>query len=337
MKRILVTLLVLLSMIALIQFSPTVPQAFAVPNVLQKATLTFNAPSNSTTAVSAYGTITVKVFTNPMTTAHDVKIYFNTANANFTNCPRTSGTAANASSTGTFTCNYQLETLTNTTTTTYHFQATASLTGGPNLPYLTTQTATSGVFSLNAGPALVQIPLVAGWNLISLPIVPASTAILNVLASQAAGANLTIVWAYKGGSWKSATLTAAHTFTGPLSTMQDGVGYWIYMTKADNLTVVGSIFPLPPATPPSYPLSAGWNLIGFKPEPTILSENVTFYLQSLGTKYDNNSVWTYSNSLGTWTRNACGYAPVGLPTCAYVLTPGEGLWVYMTAAGTLYP
>ncbi|MGA8904862.1 MAG: hypothetical protein WB661_07630, partial [Candidatus Bathyarchaeia archaeon] len=150
---------------------------------------------------------------------------------------------------------------------------------------------------------------------------------------------------YQNGKWFGAKLTGsvlAGIAPNPLTTMQDGLGYWVLMNKADNLFVVGSVFlipppPAPPTTPPSYSLLAGWNLIGFKPEPTIGPENVTFYLQSLGTRYDNRSVWTYSNSLGTWTRDTCDYAPGGLPTCTYNLNPGEGLWVYMAVAATLYP
>lgn len=129
------------------------------------------------------------------------------------------------------------------------------------------------------------------------------------------------------------SLTAAHTFSGSLTTMQDGFGYWIDMTKLDSLFVVGTIFPLSPALPPSYPLSAGWNLIGFKPEPNVnvppptTTETVATYLQSLGFSYDPNSVWLYNNTTGIWKRAA------GTDT----LSPGNGLWIFLSAAKTLYP
>jgi hypothetical protein len=108
--------------------------------------------------------------------------------------------------------------------------------------------------------------------------------------------------------------------------MQDGVGYWIYMTQPDMLYVPGYVIP-PAASPPSYSLTLGWNLIGFKPQPTIGPETVGAYLTSLGTKYDSSNVWIYNNSLGTWTRANSGQS----------ILPGQGIWVYMNTAATLYP
>ena len=59
-----------------------------------------------------------------------------------------------------------------------------------------------------------------------------------------------------------------------LTTMVDGLGYWINMTHADTLYVLGYVI-LPASSPPTYSLSTGWNLIGFKPGPTIQSEPVS--------------------------------------------------------------
>ena len=50
---------------------------------------------------------------------------------------------------------------------------------------------------------LASIGLVAGWNFISLPIVPLSTAIKTVLNDLIVAHNFTIVWSYQGGVWKS--------------------------------------------------------------------------------------------------------------------------------------
>ena len=343
MKRILVTLLVLLSTIALTQFSPniSIPQAYAI-NPLTSVTLSLSAgptaEANNTVAAGAYQTILVKVVTSPTTLEKDAQLNI-TVNGNFIVCPSTLNGlfTDNATSTGMYSCHYQIENLANATfpypnaASTYTFMATARITGTPGGPFA----LNSGTTILIVGPNVVQIPLVAGWNLISLPVVPANTGIATVLASQAAGANLTIVWSYQSGAWKSATLNSiTHVFSGLLNTMQDGRGYWIYMTKADNLFVLGAVFAPPPALPPSYSLSIGWNLIGFKPQPTVdlppstTTVSVDTYLQSINTFYDTNNVWVYSNSGGTWTR-ATGSTP---------LTPGTALWIYMLAAGkTLYP
>ncbi|MGA8858048.1 MAG: SBBP repeat-containing protein [Candidatus Bathyarchaeia archaeon] len=172
-----------------------------------------------------------------------------------------------------------------------------------------------------------EVSLVQGWNLISLPIVSANTAIGTVLASQIAAGDFSIVWSYQGGAWKSATLNpTTHTLSGTLTTMQDGAGYWILMTRADNLFVVGNVFGPPPALPPSYPLSAGWNLVGFKPEPDprATTETVSVYLTSISGDYDASNVWVYT---GSWVR----------ATSTTMLTPGEAMWILMTTPATLRP
>ncbi len=181
---------------------------------------------------------------------------------------------------------------------------------------------------------LASIGLVAGWNLISLPLIPVNTAIAKVLNDLIAAHNLTIVWSFQAGVWKSFTPPS----TGTLTTLVDGLGYWILVTAPSRLIVLGGYVIAPAMAPPTYSLSAGWNLVGFKPQPDpAASENVTFYLQSLGNKYDNNNVWIFNNAPGTWTRATCDYAPGGLSACTQNLSPGQGFWVYMKAAGTLTP
>ena len=184
----------------------------------------------------------------------------------------------------------------------------------------------NGVIVDPGGPAVPNlsyvISLVPGWNLISLPLTPISTAIGTVLGSQISSEDFSIIWGYSGGKWSSATQSGGK-ITGTLTTIQDGLGYWIYMTKADNLTVVSSGFATPPTTPPSYPLGVGWNLVGFTPEPTIGQESTSSYLSSLDGNYGH--IYLYDNSLGTWAEN---------PTS---LQPGQAVWVYVTAPATLTP
>ena len=170
------------------------------------------------------------------------------------------------------------------------------------------------------------ISLVAGWNLISLPLVPANPAIGTILYWQIAAGDFTVVWSYQAGKWVNAVLTAGK-LSGPLTMMQDGFGYWIYMTKSDTLFVVGNVISPPPATPPTYKLSAGWNLLGFKPQPTVAPETVSTYLTSISGNYNTNNVWLYDNPTGTWIR-ATGASPIPV---------GEALWVYMTTPAALRP
>ncbi|MGA8905543.1 MAG: hypothetical protein WB661_11120, partial [Candidatus Bathyarchaeia archaeon] len=70
-----------------------------------------------------------------------------------------------------------------------------------------------------------------------------------------------------------------------------------------------------------------WNLIGFKPQPMVVSETVGTYLSSIIGDYNVNSVWLYDNPTGSWIR-ATGSTPIPV---------GEALWVYMTTPATLRP
>jgi len=167
---------------------------------------------------------------------------------------------------------------------------------------------------------LASIGLVAGWNLISLPVVPLTSAVGNVLAGLIASNGLAIVWSFQGGSWKFFTPTGSPTLT----TMVDGLGYWLYVTHAYTLLVLGFTV-VPGATPPVYALTAGWNLVGFKPVSPSQNETVGAYLASISGKYIIAGV--YDNLNATWL--------VGNPNLQ--LAPGEAMWLFTTASATLIP
>lgn len=101
---------------------------------------------------------------------------------------------------------------------------------------------------------LATISLVAGWNLVSLPLVPLSTKIGSVLGGVDPANNVTVVESFQGGGWKVFTPPNK----GSLTTMVDGVGYWIYMAHPAVFRILGYVIP-PGAAPPTYKLTAGWN------------------------------------------------------------------------------
>ena len=279
----------------------------AAPPAITSVTVT--APANNTSVVGTYVSIAVTVVTNPATIEKDalVSVFVNSTSPV---CP-----ATNASISGLFSCGYQV-----TAAGRYEVNvtATANLPSGP-------VTKLSANYYFTAGQLVQAIPLVAGWNLISIPLVPASTAIGTVLASQVASKDVTIVWSYQSGIWYSAFLSSG-LLVGSLTTMKDGFGYWVYMTKADTLYAMGYVIQ-PASSPPAYSLSIGWNLIGFKPQPTVGQETVGAYLTSLSTKYDPNNVWIYDNPTGTWSR----------ANSATNINPGQALWIYLSGAAILYP
>ena len=268
------------------------------------ASVTVTAPANSTAITGTYVPIKVNVVTSPTSFEEyaNLSVFVNSTTQV---CP-----LKNSTSSGLYSCTYQVE-----TAGTYEVNVTATIT----LPSGSVSLS-SGNYYFTTGPVVQQIELVQGWNLISTPITPANTAIGTVLASQIAGEEFTVIWSYQGGKWLEATLSRGK-LTGTLTAIKDGYGYWIYMTMEETLYITGNVIPPPPASPPSYPLNMGWNLVGFTPEPTVGSEATSTYLSSLGGNY--NRVYLYS--AGTWTEN---------PTD---LTPGQAVWIYVTAPATLRP
>ena len=120
--------------------------------------------------------------------------------------------------------------------------------------------------------------------------------------------------------------------------MVDGRGYWGYAKVPFNLNfasnqeptwggLVGAVIP-PASPPPSYSLVAGWNLLGFKPQPDpTANENVATYLNSITGSYDTNSVWIYDNVSRGWFR----------ADATYSLQPGQAIWVLVVTPATVKP
>ena len=218
-----------------------------------------------------------------------------------------------------------------TTNSSYGFSQnipTSSLSQGSYCVVLTTCTAFPNCGSLKTisdpltvTPAAIQ--LMAGWNLISLPVVPVNSDIASVLGS--IFANVTMVWGYSAATKTWSYFKPGPPASGSLTTMTDGNGYWISMTKPDVLYVNGTVIP-PGSAPAAYRLSAGWNLVGFKPQPDpTVSETLSTYLSSISGDY--SAVWLYDNPTGTWIR----------ATSSTSIPVGEALWVYVTIPNTLRP
>ena len=167
------------------------------------------------------------------------------------------------------------------------------------------------------GQISYSIQLHSGWNLISLPIMPDDSDVLDVMSS--VDENWNSVWSYEAGNWKRYDLTGPG-FLNDLTTMEPGKGYWINMKSDDTLSVSGS-----EPMVKSIPLSAGWNLVGYN---SLSSMSTTDAMSSVAGNW--NSVWSYEN--GNWKR----YDLTG-PDFLNDLTtmePGKGYWIDMKSSDT---
>jgi len=160
------------------------------------------------------------------------------------------------------------------------------------------------------------LSLVEGWNLVSLPLIPQTTNITEIL--EPILDKVDSVWYYdaQAGEW----LTYDPDGPSDLFTMEDGKGYWIKMKGDAEVVVVGSEFLPPPASWPEYTVVEGWNLIGFKSMDAMTADE---YLSSIEDKWAK----LYTVEQGRLIR-----VPGGQD-----MEPGRGYWIYCTEAGRIAP
>ena len=175
-----------------------------------------------------------------------------------------------------------------------------------------------------------NITLYEGWNLVSLPLIPTSNNITDVLAGISGAGNVTQVWAFDptlmpGDPWLSYYPWVAWS-ANELQEMNDGVGYWVVMDGAGTLTVNGQCMPDPGELPPMYGVYSGWNMIGMK---SITTRDHDDYLANVDGKY--TVIWGFDTD--TEIYDLVFPSPPG----SGVLTPGAGYWVWLTEDGMIIP
>jgi hypothetical protein len=118
------------------------------------------------------------------------------------------------------------------------------------VPMSTSRTVTATFTGTTPASSLA---LLAGWNLVSLPLQPANTAIASVLSD--VSGFYSILWAYPSQSWKFYDPNDIEGST--LKTMEAGKAYWVKMTEGKILATSGA------APSASLSLATGWNLVGY--------------------------------------------------------------------------
>ncbi len=164
----------------------------------------------------------------------------------------------------------------------------------------------------NAPLTSVSIPLQAGWNLISIPLVPSNTGLPAILSS--ISGKYISVWGYKNGKW--ASYIPDDPVFSDLTAMNAGWGYWIKMSQSGTLTVSGT------AATTAVSLVSGWNLIGYNASGT---RSVESALSSISGKY--LTIWAFIDE--KWQV----YDPASpIFSDLEQMKPGYGYWINATVS-----
>ena len=179
--------------------------------------------------------------------------------------------------------------------------------------------------------------LLAGWNLMSFPSDPISNGIGNVFTNTGIDQVVAYDAMSKGSPWQVATKdSASGTFSGSLSSIHSGHGYWVHSTEfaSQSVSLTGPEGPSATAPPsiPSIELAAGWNLVGVVDATKALTQ------ADEGTQYKRNKVYLGSSN-GSSVTKAYEYDTSNLTWVAVdiegdadndanAVNIGEAFWVF---------
>ncbi len=142
----------------------------------------------------------------------------------------------------------------------------------------------------------ITVSMNAGWNLVSVPVVPSSNLPTSLFPNAVSGS----IWGYLTGSYSNPV------------TMENGQGYWAYYASAQDNNITGA-----PITTTSVVVPTGnrWVLIGS----LTTAVNVSSLTSNVPNSIVPNTLWGYS---GTYVQPE-------------QFIPGKGYWVFVNQPCTL--
>ena len=176
-----------------------------------------------------------------------------------------------------------------------------------------------------------SISLVAGWNLISFNIHPENTDVAAVLSSIDGNYDLLYAWdaTVASNNWLLYDPDMPVVLN-TLKQLDETMGFWIHVTSADTLDVVGSA---PTSTNIQLLDNAGgWNLVGY---PSIANRLLPEVLKDHGVGEDDFSLlyaYKASETSDPW-KLFDPLMPLPLNTLRE-LEPGWGYWINVSADNT---
>ncbi len=181
-------------------------------------------------------------------------------------------------------------------------------------------------FSLTITPPGAKIPLVASWNLISLPVIPQDTSINSVIGNQLAGQTATVYSYSPAGGWDVETYNGT-TWTGSVPSIEADKGYWILLGNAVTLEVTGNLSQTDRyITLEGQSINPGFNLVGtaFNSTQTMAQTHLGDYVTS------SDVVWGYNNGWNVETYNGATWTG-SVPS----FEAGKGYWVIKNSSGNV--
>jgi len=199
--------------------------------------------------------------------------------------------------------------------------ATATPTRTPTSTATSTPTRTpTATATATATPAILQysMPLVVGWNLISIPLEPADSTLTTVLSSISDQYDL--VYAYDATDsddpWKNYDV-GVPPFLNDLAAVAPSQGIWLRVLDSVTLQTTGLA-----VASPQIALVPGWNLVGY---PRMLAASLTESLASCADKYDLVYGYYAADTEDPWKNYDIAVPP--FLNDLTVLEPGRGYWI----------
>jgi sugar lactone lactonase YvrE len=214
---------------------------------------------------------------------------------------------------------------------------TATPTSTPTTTATDTLTPTATPTS-TATQTAATITLSAGWNLITLPLAPATPldaqAVLTSLINTTHGSYAEMD-GYSNGQFSPSLYDDPRDHLGiggTNFTLQPGQGYALYTSAAGSITVAGT----PITTTTAFPLATGWNLIGF-PDAGANTYRAYDVLRALLAATHGRYVELDGYSNGRFSPSAYDDPGdgLGLGGTNFTVQPGQGYALYTDAATTL--
>jgi hypothetical protein len=175
-----------------------------------------------------------------------------------------------------------------------------------------------------------EVALRPGWNLVSLPGLPASTDVNTVITNTDVDTVITYDPAVAGG-WSTATRVAGGDLEGTLTTIDGRLGLWVHTTTFEPIEVdIPGISAGASVLPTSFNLLGGWNLV---PVATLDIEtsadiDVDSYFSGLS--------WSRAYGFNATSNKFEGILPLDDDNNP-VVSVGKGYWIFLKEDGTLVP